>query len=306
MSSKLEAPSGHLRPVASNGEAPETPQPMPQPRSSFCTTFLLAAFALVSTLLPSALRAQDQPQTPQALVAAMLQHENQPHTDRYEYIAQERSDRTGGHLWTERVVELPAGRVRLLLAEDGKPVSADRLQQERDHLNAITADPAAWERSESTNKNDEEHARQMLNLLPRAFLLDNVRLESGQWHMDFHPNPEFSPTGVEERVLHGMSGTLVIDAKDLRLVHIEGHLPQDVSIGFGLLATIHAGSRFESTREKIEGHWRTVHVLTDIRGKAALFKTVAKNSDVTRSDFHYLPGNTSPVEAVALVEKSNS
>ena len=263
--------------------------------------FLLAACAL-APLLP----AQTPNQSPQQLVAAMVERENQAHTDRYEYIAHERSQRTGGHLWTERVVELPTGRLHLVLAEDGKPLPPDRVQAERERLNAITTDPAAWQRVESSEQNDELHARQMLSMLPKAFLMDNVRLEGGTWHMDFRPDPAYSPSGLEERVLHGMSGTLVIDAKDLRLVHIEGHLAQDVSVGFGLLATIHAGSRFESTREKIEGHWRTVHVLTDIRGKAALFKTVARNSDVTRSDFHYLPGNTSPVEAVALVEASTS
>lgn len=274
---------------------------MLQPRTKFLTMSLLAACAL-APLLP----AQTPSPSPQQLVAAMVEHENQAHTDRYEYIAHERSQRTGGHLWTERVVELPTGRIHLVLAEDGKPLPPEREEAERERLSALTTDSVAWQRVESTEQSDEEHARQMLSLLPKAFLLDNVRLEGGTWHMDFRPNPEYSPSGIEERVLHGMSGTLAIDAKDLRLVHIEGRLRQDVSVGFGLLATIHAGSRFESTREKIEGHWRTVHVLTDIRGKAALFKTVARNSDVTRSDFHYLPGTTSRVEAVALVEKSTS
>ena len=279
---------------------------MALPRTTLLQISLLAIFPLASMTFPASAGAQAPPASPQQLVAAMVQRENQAHLDHYEYTAQERSDRTGGHMWTERVVELPAGRVRLLVAEDGKPLSADRLQVERERLNAIAASPAAWERVENAEKNDEERARQMLSLLPKAFLLENPRLEDGTWHLDFRPNPEYSPSGVEERVLHGMSGTLAIDAKDLRLVHIEGHLPQDVAIGFGLLATIHSGSRFESTREKIEGHWRTVHVLTDIRGKAALFKTVAKNTDVTRSDFHYLAGDVTPVEAVALVEKASS
>lgn len=241
--------------------------------------------------------------TPQALVSAMLSHEDAVHSDRYEYMATERSERTGGHLWTERVVELPAGRIMLLLDEDGHPLPPDREQAERARLDAIASDPAAWQRTEATQTNDELHARQMLSLLPKAFVLENVRREGDVWHMDFHPDPAFSPSGLEQRVLHGMSGTLAIDAHDLRLIHIDGHLPQDVSIGFGILATIHAGSHFASDREKIDGHWRTVHVVTDIRGKAALFKTVAKNSDLTRTDFHYLSGDITPTEAVALVEK---
>ncbi len=71
----------------------------------------------------------------------------------------------------------------------------------------------------------------MLDLLPKAFVFDNVRLKDGVWTMDFHPNPEYSPHGIEERVLSAMSGTVVIDAAEERLMHVEGQLPQDVSIG---------------------------------------------------------------------------
>jgi hypothetical protein len=49
------------------------------------------------------------------------------------------------------------------------------------------------------------------------------------------------------------------------------------------------------------GHWRTVHVLSDIRGRAALFKTLSKNNDVTRSDFVYLDSGTSIAQAVGLL-----
>jgi hypothetical protein len=271
---------------------------MARPRTSLLK-FSVAVFVAVLTT-PGA-HAQNTFQSPQALVAAMLVHENAAHRDRYEYMADERSERTGGHLWTERVVELSDGRVRMLLAEDGKPLSPERAQAERARLAAIAADPTAFNRQQATQQNDELHARQMLSLLPKAFLLDNVRLDGETWRMDFHPNPDYSPSGLEERVLHGMSGWLAIDARDLRLVHIEGQLKADVSIGFGLLATIHAGSHFMSTREKIDGHWRTVHVLTDIRGKAALFKTVAKNSEITRTDFRYLEGDVTTAQAVALV-----
>ena len=239
---------------------------------------------------------------PQDLVLAMLTQERAAHHDRYEYLLQERSDRTGGHLWTERVVETSVGHVRLLLAEDGKPLSAAREQQEHARLADIAAHPDEFARSEQAQKNDEEHTRQMLDVLPRGFLLENVKLQGGVWHIDFRPNPGYAPSGIEEHVLHGMTGWLAIDANDLRLVHIEGHLPENVAIGFGLLANIRSGSCFSTDRQLIEGHWRTVHVLTDIRGKAALFKTVSRNSDLTRSEFHYLDPNITAVQAVALLE----
>lgn len=239
---------------------------------------------------------------PQDLVLAMLKHERESHRDRYEYLLNERSERTGGHLWIERVVETSVGHVRLLLDEDGKPLSAAREQLEHARLDDIAAHPDEFARSEQAQKNDEEHTRQMLDVLPRGFLFENVKLQEGVWHIDFRPNPDYAPSGVEEHVLHGMTGWLAIDASDLRLVHIEGHLPQNVAIGFGLLANIRSGSYFSTDRQLIEGHWRTVHILTDIRGKAALFKTVSRNSDLTRSEFHYLDPNITAVQAVALLE----
>jgi hypothetical protein len=169
-------------------------------------------------------------------------------------------------------------------------------------LNALVTDPTAFLRKEQATKDDEAHARQMLDMLPKAFVFDNVRLSDGVWRMDFHPNPEYSPSGMQERVLYGMSGWVAIDAKDQRLLHVEGKLPTDVSIGFGILATIKAGSHFGSDRHDEAGHWRTVHVVTDIRGKAALFKSVAKNSEVARSEFRYLDAGTTIQQAVALLE----
>jgi hypothetical protein len=101
-----------------------------------------------------------------------------------------------------------------------------------------------------------------------------------------------------------MSGTVAIDAAQERLMQIDGRLAKDVSIGFGLLATVKAGSRFSSARADEDGHWRTVHVVTDIQGKAALFKSVSRNADITRSEFKYLQPGISVADAVALVESS--
>jgi len=260
--------------------------------------------ALALLFLTLGLRAQaPAPHSPQELLKVMIENERVAllTKERYEYQSNERSDRTGGHLWTEEVVETSVGRLRLLSAVDGVPISAERALQERDRLTAIAEHPDEFARREAAQHNDEEKARHMLELLPKYFVFDNVILQDGVWHMDFHPNPEASPSGIEDQVLHGMSGTVMIDARDYRLLHIDGHLMQDVSIGFGLLANVHAGSGFASDRRQVYGHWRTVHVVTNIHGKAALFKSVSRSSDLKRSDFRYLDHDVTVPEAVALL-----
>jgi len=236
-------------------------------------------------------------------VNAMIAHEddNSAHKDTYEFLSKERSARTGGQVWTERVVETAFGRVRYLLAVDGQPLNAEQEGAERGRLAAIVADPEAFLAKERAQKDDEASARKMLDLLPKAFVFDNVRLKDGVWTMDIHPNPDYSPHGMEERVMAAMSGTVVIDAAQERLMHVEGRLPQDVSIGFGLV-TVKAGSHFSSDRADEDGHWRTLHVLTAINGKAVLFKSVGKDTEVTRSEFHYLQPGMTVAQAVALAE----
>jgi hypothetical protein len=243
--------------------------------------------------------------TPQSLIEATIANENAAAArhDHYLYVTYERSDRTGGHLWQERVVDTDDGRLRLLLAEDGKPISAERHMQELDRLNAIAADPTAFARRQSSVLNDEKRARELLEELPHDFLFDDVVLEKGIWTMNFRPNPSYTPSGIEERVLHNMAGRLVIDARELRLIHMDFHLTQDVSIGFGLVANIHAGTNFISDREYVDGHWHTVHIATVVRAKAMLVKSLNLNLDLVRTDFVSLDRNLTIPQAVALLEK---
>ncbi|MGA7155794.1 MAG: hypothetical protein WBY53_03040 [Acidobacteriaceae bacterium] len=242
--------------------------------------------------------------TPMQVVKTMIAHEDddRAHKDQYEFLSQERSDRTGQHVWTERVAETSFGRVRFLLAIDGKPLDAAAEGAERGRLAEIVADPEAFEARERSQKDDEARARKMLDLLPQAFVFDNVRLEDGVWKMDYRPNAAYDPHGIEDRVLAAMQGTVAIDAAQGRLLHIDGELPADVSIGFGLVATVKAGSTFSSDRADEGGHWRTLDVKTDIKGKAVLFKSVSKSEYVARSEFRYLQPGITIAQAVALVE----
>ena len=122
--------------------------------------------------------------------------------------------------------------------------------------------------------------------------------------MDFKPDPEYQVQSLEERVLHGMSGTLWVDAKTMRLHRIEGRLPEDVTIGFGLLATIHAGSNFGTERNPFDGgEWKTVLVDSDINGKAIFFKSIARRQHTERSGFVRVANDISVAQAVALVEQ---
>jgi hypothetical protein len=97
---------------------------------------------------------------------------------------------------------------------------------------------------------------------------------------------------------------MLVDPQTMRLHHIEGRLPTDVSIGFGLLATIHAGSSFATTRDRLgQPDWKTTLLDTAINGKAIFFKSIAKNEHAEHSDFVRVSNDLSVAQAVTIAEQ---
>jgi hypothetical protein len=234
----------------------------------------------------------------------MLTHEGDPaeHRFKYMYLSEERSERTGGHLWTERVVETEKGKVRLLLTEDGKPLSPERQVAEKAKLKDIAAHPDVLQKREQTMKNDEEHAEQMLALLHKAFLFDEPRPEGSDLKIGFRPDPAYQPKTMEEKVLHSMSGVVLVDERTNQLHRIEGKIPADVSLGYGLLGTVHAGSSFITEHEMEQGgEWKDALVNTAIEGKAVLFKEIGRNEHVVHSEFKKMSDSINVADAVALL-----
>jgi hypothetical protein len=226
------------------------------------------------------------------------------HKQHFLYTSVERSDRTGGHLWTDRVIETSQGRLRYLIGEDGHSLSPKHHAEELARLKAISDNPADFVRHEQARRNDERHAQQMLELLPRAFLFENGGTEGPYLSINFRPNPAYEPDTYEERVLHSMSGMMLIDPNTLRLHHLEGRLNNDVSFAYGLLATIHSGGGFETTRELIAPEtWKTTLIDTHFDGRAIFFKTISLHQRSEHRDFQPVPANLTIPEAIQLLER---
>lgn len=218
------------------------------------------------------------------------------------YTSIERSRRTKGHLWIERVVEIPQGRLHYLVSEDGHPLSTERHDAEVARLKSIARNPRDFLRREQARKDDEHQALRMLALLPRAFLFTGLGIDGPWLRIGYRPNPAYVPHNFEERVMHGMSGFMLIDAKHLRLHYLEGQLNGNATFGFGLLATIQSGSRFAITRDPISpGIWKTTAIDTNVDGRIIFFKTITRQQHTERRDFVRLPPHLSISQAIALL-----
>lgn len=240
------------------------------------------------------------------MVQTLVEHESyaSEHRGHYIYVSEERSERTGGHLWRERVAETNWGKLRFLVQEDGQPLNGDRQAAEKRRIEASAADPEGFKRTEAARVDDEQHARQLLALLPKAFLFDTPQTEGEFVRIGIRPNPDYAPDGMEEKVMSSMQGSIVLDRQALRLHEVDMKLPKDVNLGLGFLATIHEGSYFHQVRDHREGiDWKTAKVQADFKGKALFLKSIARAQDAVHMDFQKIPDETTVAEAVALLEK---
>ena len=120
-------------------------------------------------------------------------------------------------------METTQGKLRFLVAEDEKPLSADEGGAERGRLAGIAADPEGFAKKEQALKNDESHSRQML--VAAAEGVSVQRGAGGGWISADRTTGRTRTTRRrvwKEKVLHGMSGTMLIEPKEMRLHEIDG------------------------------------------------------------------------------------
>jgi hypothetical protein len=268
--------------------------------------FLLVCAAFFTVLVPTELgHGQTRPEA-LVVVQKMIENEHQAtfHKSPFSYVSVERSDRTGGHEWTERVVEVSDGKLRNLILEDGVPISMVRRRREDARLHAIEKDPDQFFRHEHAERSDEQRAQKILDLLPRAFLFEDNGLQQNWKSISYRPNTSYVPQSYEERILHGMSGTILIDPQNNRLHLLQGTLGNDVSFGYGLLATLRRGSTFSLVRSPILGDfWKTTQVDIQMNGQVVLFKTISRQQTSKHKDFTLLPSKLTIAQAVALLTR---
>ena len=139
-------------------------------------------------------------------------------------------------------------------------------------------------------QHDGQQARDMLNLLPKAFVWKIVDRSSGDIKLTFQPDPNFSPDSMSGKVLAAMSGTLTVNQSHMRLRDLSGRLDHDVTFAWGLLGRINAGGTFHIVREDVGyGSWQITGMHVHISGHALFFKTIGDQEDEVTTDYHRVP-----------------
>jgi hypothetical protein len=203
---------------------------------------------------------------------------------------------------TKRVVETPQGDLDLLIAVNGHPLPPEELKKEQEGLDAVARDPHELAKRQQDEHEDEKKARELMKMLPAAFLYKYEGERNGIIHLSFRPNPQFNPPTREEKVFHSMAGVMWIQAREKRLVKLAGHLLKDVDFGLGVLGKLQKGGTFEIDRaEFAPTHWKTTLTDVHISGRALFFKSISEQQHEVDRGYKQVP-SLSPIQAAKLLD----
>ena len=188
------------------------------------------------------------------------------------------------------VIETQQGNLSEIIQDGGRPPSDQEHQADLSHMEEILNDPALRARMKRNEQHDGEQARDMMNMLPNAFVWKITGRDNGRITLAFRPKPDFSPGSMNGRVLAAMAGTMVVDEEHMRLRDLNGHLDHEVLFGWGLLGQINAGGTFRIVRDDVGfGSWQITEMHVHISGHALFFKTIGDQEDEITSDYHRTP-----------------
>jgi hypothetical protein len=211
---------------------------------------------------------------------------------------------------TKQIIETRDGAVSRLLTVNDNELSPGERQKDNARLDGLLADPARQSKRKQTEQDDTGRALKALRALPRAFVYTYAGSESNGSttlaRFSFTPNPQFSSADLELMVLTAMSGTLTIDTAHERVLRLEGHLQQDVDIGWGILGRLNKGGWLTLEQADIGGGvWRVTRFEMDMTGRV-FFKTKSFNTVEEESEFAPVPTSLTYQQAIQMLRSGQS
>ena len=192
-----------------------------------------------------------------------------------------------------------------LISEDGKPLSNSQKRVEDKRITYLASHPDEFRRENQRRKEDEARMPELLRELPQVFLFKAAGSESDYIRIAFQPNPSFQEKSYQDRVVHAISGVLLIHTTDMRLCGLDAHLEHNVEFGFGLLGVLSGETHFSVAREEISpGQWTTKKVHVHVDGSFLLLKSISRDVDSSHYGFKVVARDLTVPEAAAIVRSN--
>lgn len=201
------------------------------------------------------------------------------------------------------VVQTPLGDLDRILQQNGRTLP---VQEQRQKMESFADNPKAQAKQRKSGEQDDQQARQMLSILPRAFLWTRAGDQNGRTVLHFTPDPHFHPPSYEARVFAAMAGEMAVDDAQHRIASLKGKMIHDVKFGGGILGSLKAGGSFDvERRETGRRIWRITETHVHVHGRALLFKDISDEEDDTRSKFKQIASDLSLADAEKLLTAQN-
>jgi hypothetical protein len=195
------------------------------------------------------------------------------------------------------IIESKDGTVARLIMKDGKPLTKEQDDAERQRLTDMIASPAAYAKHVQTGENDRKIADKIVPLMPDAMIYTyapgqpQTGTNNGAQEivLDYKPNPAFVPPNTEAQALTGLEGRMWIDAKTRYLVRMEGTIFHPVNFGWGMLAHIYPGGKLVMNQTSPgDSRWIFTNFSMQLTVRALMVKTLKVQTHVEASGYQIL------------------
>jgi hypothetical protein len=218
---------------------------------------------------------------------------------------------------TKLYVETREATAGLVIAYNGKPLSAEQRQAEEARVERFIKHPEELKKKREQERAEAERTLRIVRALPDAFLFEYSGEEQGSEgigrpgellvKLKFRPNPNFQPPSHVEEVLTGMQGYVLVDAVHYRLASIDGMLFKEVAFGWGILGHLNPGGRFTVQQQELgDNLWEISSMSVSFTGKILFFKSLSISSTETFTGFKRVPSDLTFAQALELLKKEES
>jgi hypothetical protein len=205
---------------------------------------------------------------------------------------------------TREVIETKSGSLDRLIEVGGKPLTGAQQREEADRILKVSHNLAEQRKLEQIRRKDAEQCNSFMKMIPEAFLFEYAGESGDLVKVSFKPNPRFDPPTREAKVLHEMAGEIWVNAKQQRMVSINGQIMNEVKFAGGLLGHLEKGGQFMVKRSEIAPRqWEVAEMNVNMHGKALLFKTISVQQREIHKNFERVPDDLTMSDAAGLLLK---
>jgi len=204
-------------------------------------------------------------------------------------------------------VQTREGYLDRLRFVNGKPITPEQEKQEDQRIARLLKKPDERKEQRRAQEQDAQKTERLFKTLPDAVTASYGKRQGELVEILFKPNPNFHPPSHEAAVFHAMAGRIWINARENRLVEIEGRLTRGVKFGGGLFGHLDKGGEFHVKQSEVApGYWEITLLHVNMHGMALFFKTIAVQENEIRSNFRRVPDNLTLAEAAEQLQRQST